>query len=241
MKISNLSYKRGNNHIFNDVNIDLKSTRIGLLGENGAGKTTLLRNISALYKVQNGTIEIADHIRIDSKNNKNDVLNIKKNVAYLPQSFQYNDSLKTKDFIRYLLWLKKIDNTSLLQFSEIFDRFNINKHLDKKIKHLSGGELKCVFFVSMLCTKPKVLIFDEPTVGLDILNKNNFLELIKKIDREIVVIISSHILQDITEICDSVIILYNRTVYYSGRIDALMKQHKVTNIDSILLNLYTSK
>lgn len=211
--IKNLSKTYSNGvQALKDINLTINSGMFGLLGPNGAGKSSLMRTISTLQEPDSGSIHLGD---IDVLQQKNEV---RKTLGYLPQEFGVYPKISAEDLLDHLAVLKGISNskerkelvTSLLHKTNLFN--------DKK-KHLSGysGGMKQRFGIAQaLLSNPRLIIVDEPTAGLDPAERNRFLNLLGELSDETIVILSTHIVEDVKELCTDMAIINKGTVLMQG-------------------------
>jgi ABC-2 type transport system ATP-binding protein len=195
-----------------DINLTINSGMFGLLGPNGAGKSSLMRTIATLQEPDSGTIMLGN---IDVLHHKDEV---RKTLGYLPQEFGVYPKISAEDLLDHLAVLKGISNskerkelvTSLLHKTNLFN--------DKK-KHLSGysGGMKQRFGIAQaLLSNPRLIIVDEPTAGLDPAERNRFLNLLGELSDETIVILSTHIVDDVKELCTDMAIINKGEVLMQG-------------------------
>ncbi|MGL5068221.1 MAG: ATP-binding cassette domain-containing protein [Sarcina sp.] len=213
--VKNLSKKYGNTVVFENINLEIKKGIFGLLGPNGAGKTTMMKAITTILKVDSGDISFGD---LRWGNNKE----VKKLIGYLPQHFSIYETMKVIDVLRYIASLKGID-TNLIdeQIEDILKKTNLLSEKNKKIGSLSGGMLRRVGLCQALLGNPKILVIDEPTTGLDPKNRIIFRNLLNDLAEDRIIIISTHIVEDIEATCDTVCVLNNGEVLFNGSIENL--------------------
>lgn len=211
--IKNLSKTYSNGvQALKDINLTINSGMFGLLGPNGAGKSSLMRTIATLQEPDTGSISLGD---IDVLHQKDEV---RKTLGYLPQEFGVYPKISAEDLLDHLAVLKGITGrserkalvTSLLHKTNLFN--------DKK-KHLSGysGGMKQRFGIAQaLLSNPKLIIVDEPTAGLDPAERNRFLNLLGELSEETIVILSTHIVEDVKELCTDMAIINKGQVLMQG-------------------------
>jgi ABC-2 type transport system ATP-binding protein len=207
----NKTYANGVQALKN-VNLTINSGMFGLLGPNGAGKSSLMRTIATLQEPDSGTIRLGT---IDVLHQKDEV---RKTLGYLPQEFGVYPKISAEDLLDHLAVLKGISNRkdrkelvmSLLHKTNLFN--------DKK-KHLSGysGGMKQRFGIAQaLLSNPRLIIVDEPTAGLDPAERNRFLNLLGELSDETIVILSTHIVDDVKELCTDMAIINKGEVLMQG-------------------------
>lgn len=216
------------NHLSLEV---YKGEIFGLLGPNGAGKTTTLRIMSTLIKADEGTVTI------DGKDVKNDVDYIKNNVAFLTTDVKLDDYFTPEylfDFFGSLHGMTKEQVEARKKI--LFDKFEINDYKNLKIKTLSTGMKQKVSIAVSLVHDPKIIIFDEPTNGLDIITAKIVTDYLIELKNEgKTVIVSTHIFSLVERICDRVCIVINgKTV----ACDTLKELTKEKNLEDVFFDLY---
>lgn len=187
--------------VLNCINLKLSNGIYGLLGPNGAGKTTLIRCITSLYSLNSGKIS---HNGIDIKCGSD----FSKLIGYLPQKFGAYKELTLHEMLRYFGDMKQVDQKILKpQILKVLEEVNLMEQMDNKIKTLSGGMLRRLGIAQALLNDPPILIFDEPTAGLDPEERLRFKHIVAKYDRQKIVIISTHIVEDVEALCDHIIVM----------------------------------
>lgn len=216
INVKNVTYKYDNNTIaLNDLNIKINSGMIGLLGENGAGKTTLMKLIATLKNVKQGLIEIND---VEIKNKNYD--KIRKIVGFMPQEFGFYDSFTVYEMLEYMCLLENIRKCEVDErIKNLLEELSLTSKIDKKTKELSGGMKRRLGLACAMINYPDVLIVDEPTVGLDPEERIKMRNFLKKYSISKTVILSTHIVEDISSICEEVVILSKGKLLYFGKIN----------------------
>jgi ABC-type multidrug transport system ATPase subunit len=186
-----------------DVTIDIKAGMFGLLGPNGAGKSTLMRTIATLQEPDTGHI---DFNGLDILNNK---IEFRKTLGYLPQEFGVYPKMSASDLLHYFASLKGITNKT--ERNTIVDRAlevtNLSDVRDKHVAGYSGGMKQRFGIAQLLLNNPKLIIVDEPTAGLDPAERHRFLNVLREIGTNHIVIFSTHIVDDVKELCTDMAIL----------------------------------
>jgi ABC-2 type transport system ATP-binding protein len=225
-----------------NLSLTIGNNMFGLLGPNGAGKSTLMRTVATLQDPDSGTIFLDD---IDVLKDKNTV---RKLLGYLPQEFGVYPKLSALDTLNHLAVLKGVTRSSerkdmvdaLLKQTNLWDA-------RKKALHTYSGGMKQRFGIAQaLIANPKLIIVDEPTAGLDPAERNRFLNLLSSIASNVTVILSTHIVEDVRELCARMAIISNGEVLLEGApaesLDALKGRvwSKVVRSDAELLELEKS-
>ncbi|MFF2910172.1 ABC transporter ATP-binding protein [Paenibacillus sp. NPDC057934] len=200
---------------------------LGLVGENGAGKTTLLRIICGLLRPTSGETTVFGHA---SKN----VKKISKYIGVINQYTGLPDLLKVREFLKNECVMRDVDFFSL---SDELALLGLDRYLDTKICDLSEGNKRKIVILKSILHKPKLLIMDEPTVGIDPLTRNEIWSYIRKMkEYGVSAIISTHYLYEIEQICDRVIFLDRGKVQKEGTVDELIHQNHEVNYLSVTVN-----
>jgi ABC-type multidrug transport system ATPase subunit len=205
LKIENLckTYSNGVKAL-NNISLTIPSGMFGLLGPNGAGKSSLMRTIASLQDADSGSIFLDD---MDVLKNKKEV---RKVLGYLPQEFGVYPKVTAEEMLDHMATLKGITNNkerketvaSLLQQTNLYDARKRN------LGTYSGGMKQRFGIAQALLGNPKLVIVDEPTAGLDPAERNRFLNLLSEIGENIVVILSTHIVEDVSDLCRNMAIIY---------------------------------
>ncbi|KEI76235.1 ABC transporter ATP-binding protein [Clostridium botulinum B2 128] len=223
MKISvenlNMIYKAGkkaDKKALKDVSLQIESpSLIGLLGPNGAGKSTLMKLLVAELIPTSGEILI-DGVPL-LKNEKK----LKASLGYLPQSFGLYDELTVWQFLDYMAALKGIKNSKKV-IKEVIEKTNLTEKRKARISTLSGGQRQRVGIAQALMDNPELLIFDEPTVGLDPEERINFRNLFSKAAQDKIVLLSTHIIEDVQSVCDKLIVINHGQILFTGTPEELI-------------------
>lgn len=216
--LKNISYQySGKNKILNDISMTISDGVYGLLGENGAGKTTLIKLLATLNPIQKGSI-IIDGLSVEK-----DYLNIRKRLGYLPQNIEFFKGLSVYDMLEYICVLKGLENNSYDEIKKLLIMFNLIDKKDDKISSLSGGMKQRLGIVQAFLGNPSLVILDEPTVGLDPTERLNFRNRINELSKDRIIIISTHIISDISVIAENIGIMKKGQLLYSGKVENLLK------------------
>jgi ABC-2 type transport system ATP-binding protein len=195
-----------------DVTLTIPTGMFGLLGPNGAGKSTLMRTVATLQDADQGSVTFGD---LDVLRQRQEVRQI---LGYLPQEFGVYPKLSAVAMLDHIATLKGI--TQRRERREVVDalleRVNLFQHRKKAISGFSGGMKQRFGIAQALLGKPKLLIVDEPTAGLDPGERNRFYNLLAEIGENVVVILSTHIVQDVKELCTQMAIIHEGQVLQQG-------------------------
>jgi ABC-2 type transport system ATP-binding protein len=212
LSINNIS-KRYNKDKFGikDYSLTIENGILGLLGPNGAGKSTLMKIIATISRPTDGTIEL------DGVNILDDPNYIRKMLGYLPQDFGVYANLNAYEFLEYIAAMKGVGGAGLRKRIEVLlEGVNLIESAKMPIGTYSGGMKQRIGIAQALLNDPKVLIFDEPTVGLDPEERMRFRNLIADLAQTSIIILSSHIVSDIETIANEVAIMKGGTLLTKG-------------------------
>ncbi|MFR8216378.1 MAG: ABC transporter ATP-binding protein [Oscillospiraceae bacterium] len=191
------------------INLKLNCGIYGLLGENGAGKTTFIRMLCGILKPTNGTVTF-DGMDVSSEE-------YRAILGYLPQEFGYYPDFTGMDFLLYMSSLKGLTKTTAKRKAiKLFELVNLSDCAKKKIKTYSGGMKQRLGIAQALLNDPKVIILDEPTAGLDPKERVRFRNLIKELGKDSIILLSTHIVSDIENIADDVIMMKDGQIIFEG-------------------------
>ncbi|PKM73241.1 MAG: ABC transporter ATP-binding protein [Firmicutes bacterium HGW-Firmicutes-16] len=224
---------KGGKAALRDLSLTLASpSLIGLVGPNGAGKSTLMKLLTA------NLLPSAGEILIDGEPLVKQEKLLKASLGYLPQEFGLFEDLTAAQFLDYMAALKGIEKRAAK--NEI-DRVIALTHLEdkrkSKIRTLSGGQKQRVGIAQALLGEPKLLIFDEPTVGLDPAERVAFRNLFTEAAKTRLVILSTHIIEDVQSACDHLIVLDKGEIRYCGTPDELIAKKSAPSLESAYMAL----
>lgn len=210
--LMNVSKQYGNKKVVDNISISLHQGVIGLLGANGAEKTTLMRMICGILKPTTGSISL-DETDV-SEEMYRDVL------GYLPQDFGYYPNFTGRDFLMYMSALKGIEKSKAKRkCDELLKVVNLENAADKKIKTYSGGMRQRLGIAQAVLNNPQILILDEPTAGLDPKERVRFRNLIAELGKNAIVILSTHIVSDVENIADRILMMKDGRFIFDGTTD----------------------
>jgi len=222
LSIVNLSktYSNGTQAL-KQVNLEIPTGLFGLLGPNGAGKSSLMRTIATLQDADTGTIFLDDLNVLENKDE------MRKYLGYLPQEFGVYPNISAELLLDHLALLKgivkKSERSELVK--ALLSQTNLYDVRKKNVGGYSGGMKQRFGIAQALIGNPKVIIVDEPTAGLDPAERNRFLNLLSEISEQVVIIFSTHIVDDVKELCNNMAIINKGEVITHGNpataIDAL--------------------
>lgn len=210
IEIKSLKMKFKKNTVLKGIDFTFSNGVYGLLGPNGAGKTTLIRSMAGLYQPKEGQILYNGKPIGKSKE-------YISRLGYLPQGFGIFKELKPIEALMLMANLKGIDKKIAEQDAKrVLEIVNLSDAVDKKVGAFSGGMLRRLGIAQALLGDPEIMIFDEPTAGLDPEERLRFKNIISRLSKEKTVIISTHIVEDIEAVCDKIIVMNDGNIIKSG-------------------------
>ncbi|MDO5637136.1 MAG: ABC transporter ATP-binding protein [Myroides sp.] len=213
LKIKGLTktYKNGVKALDN-VNLEIGKGMFGLLGPNGAGKSSFMRTIATLQSPDSGSITFNDINILEDKNS------LRKVLGYLPQEFGVYPNMSAETLLDYFAQLKGITNGSERKkiIKEVLELTNLYDVRHKSVSGYSGGMKQRFGIAQLLLNNPQLIIVDEPTAGLDPAERHRFLNVLREIGTNHTVIFSTHIVDDVRELCHSLAILNGGKILFEG-------------------------
>jgi ABC-2 type transport system ATP-binding protein len=226
LKIANLSKTYPNGvQALQDVSLDISNGMFGLLGPNGAGKSSLMRTIATLQDADSGSI-MFDGIDVSRQKQE-----IRKVLGYLPQEFGVYPKVSAEEMLHYIARLKGVANANERKelVKALLEQVNLYQHRNKSLGGYSGGMKQRFGIAQALIGNPKLIIVDEPTAGLDPAERLRFNNLLSEIGENIIIILSTHIVDDVSELCNDMAIIAGGRVVERGNPEALVQglQNKI--------------
>jgi len=205
----------------------------GFCGPNGAGKTTTLKILVGLVRATDGQVSING---IDAVK---DSVAARRAVGYLPESYGMPGWDTPRKFLTYMGVLSGMRDADIARaITDVAAEINLTENLDRRIRGLSKGNKQRVGIAQALIHAPDVLLFDEPTTGLDPIGRSEVLEVMKALSKKgKTVLFSTHILSDVEKICDTVGIIHNGVMIEQGRPEELKRKHASKDLDEVFLKV----
>lgn len=207
----NKTYPNGTKAL-NNVNLEIHKGMFGLLGPNGAGKSSLMRTISTLQVADTGTIEFngIDVFRQPEE--------LRKVLGYLPQDFGVYPKVSAEMMLEHIAKIKGINNSSdrKAYVADLLNKVNLYQFRKRNLGDYSGGMRQRFGIAQALIGNPKLIIVDEPTAGLDPLERNRFHNLLSELGEDAVVILSTHIVDDVVNLCTNMAVFNDGAVVVQG-------------------------
>lgn len=221
LSVSNLSKTFTNKKAVDQFSYDFENGIYGLLGPNGSGKSTLMRMLCDILKPTEGSITL-DGVKTHDLDDE-----FRNILGYLPQDFGYYPQFTAYDFLMYFAALKGYNNkeakSKVEEVLQMVSLVDVKKH---KIKTFSGGMKQRLGIAQALLNDPKILIVDEPTAGLDPKERNKFKNILARCAKDKIVILSTHIVSDVENIANKIIIMKDGKNFMHGTRDALLTNIK---------------
>ena len=231
LEIKNLSKKFDNTLVLDNISLDVEDGEIfSLLGPNGAGKTTTVKIISGLLKPTSGSVYI------DGIDVLNDPIKAKRYISYIPDEPFVYPNLTGREFLSFVSRIYEIEDYER-QIEELAEYFGLKEDIDRLLSNYSHGMKQKILIASAVIRKPKVMIFDEPTVGLDPLSVNKFKNYLKKLkENGTSIFLCTHILEMAEKISDRICVLRKGRVVLVERVENIVV-HKNKNLEEIFFEV----
>lgn len=196
-----------------NISLEIKNGMFGLLGPNGAGKSSLMRTIVGLQPADSG------EILLNGANVLENPMFIKSQLGFLPQDFGVYPKISAYDLLNHIAILKGVSNTKerKQQIESLLEKVNLSSFKNKEVHTFSGGMRQRFGVAQALLGNPKIIIVDEPTAGLDPEERNRFNGLLSEIGTERIVILSTHLVEDVRNLCSQMAIMQNGKVLAKGK------------------------
>jgi len=228
IKIKDLAKSFGKLVVLKNITIQLEAGKIyAFLGPNGSGKTTLIKSILGLTQPDAG------EILIDNENIKNS-WRYKSRIGYMPQIARFPENLTVAELFRMTKDIRKTPATE----EDYIAYFNLEGFRDKALKNLSGGTKQKVNAILALMFNPDILIFDEPSVGLDPVAHLRLKDLVRQErDKGKTILLTTHILSEVEELADEVVFLLEGKIYFKGPVKELIESQQEPNLERAIARL----
>jgi len=226
--------KRGEIRAVDKVSFLCKPGQIyGLLGANGAGKTTTLRMLATILEPSDGTALVCGHDVIE------DPQKVRANVGFLSAATALYPRLSSQEMVEYFGRLNGLDESTLSKrIDDIFGRLDMNSFRDRRCDKLSTGMKQKTSIARTLIHDPQVMIFDEPTLGLDIMTARTIIEFIRECrHRGKTVIFSTHVMSEVEKLCDTIGIIQSGKLLAEGSLSELRDQYKENDLEEIFVKI----
>ena len=212
-----LTYKGGFEAI-KDLTLEVGNGMFGLLGPNGAGKSSLMKVIAGLQKATSGSVLFNGH------EVTRDPEPVKKHLGFLPQDFGVYPKVPAYDLLDHIAVLKGAGRGRRAQILNLLEKVNLAEFKNKEVHTFSGGMKQRFGVAQALLGDPEMIIVDEPTAGLDPEERNRFNSLLSDISREVIVILSTHLVEDVRNLCSEMAIISGGQILRKGKPGILIKE-----------------
>ncbi len=217
IEINNLTKKYDELIALNGVNITLSMGMYGLLGANGAGKSTLIKILAGILDKTSGEIKFDGNVIKKTGQ-------IRKLIGYIPQTFSFYPNMTVFEIMDYFSALNGVKESRKEKIGKLLEMTHLTDKSGAKVKELSGGMKQRLGIAAALVKKPKLLLVDEPTVGLDPKERVHFSNVLMNFSKDKIILLSSHIVSDIESICENLAILNHGNAIYNGSKKALLDE-----------------
>lgn len=219
VELSGVGYRFGRRVALSDVDLSVGGGVLGVLGPNGAGKSTLLSLVATLLRPQSGRVSVLGH----------DVTTVagraaaRRGLGLLPQRFTLVPSLSVIDTVAYAAWVNGVSSASCLpRAKEALAAVGLSDLTTAKVRTLSGGQRQRLGIAAAIAHTPPLLLLDEPTVGLDPAARVQLRRHVRDLARHCSVVLSTHLVEDVTQLCERIVVLNEGRVVFDGSNTALI-------------------
>lgn len=213
VSIAGLTVRHRKTTALDAVDLDFGPGVHGLLGPNGAGKTSLVRVLATVAAPTEGRVELLGKDMSGHRERSA----VRRRLGYLPQEFGYYPGFTVREFVAYVAWLKEMPADATPEAVErAVARVGLTDRIDAKVKSLSGGMVRRVGIAQAVVNEPEILLLDEPTAGLDPEQRVEFRALLRELGTASTVIVSTHLVEDVTAACTAVTLIEKGRVAYRG-------------------------
>lgn len=241
IELAHFSKNYGSSTAVSDVSFTAKDSKItGLLGANGAGKTTILKAICAIHYATSGSV-LVDNINVEDE-----PLKVKSITGYVSENPRFYENFTVIDFLKFIADVRFCNLSKPEKNAAIKERTSyaietcaLNDVLSKKIAALSKGYRQRLAFAAAIMHEPKILVLDEPVSGLDPVQIQEMRALIKSMSKDKTILLSTHLMQEVSALCDEVVILTKGRLAASGTPDEILQKSGKSNLEDAFL--YFSK
>lgn len=235
LSVENINFSYGKKKVLNDISFYCDNGITSILGANGAGKTTLMKVLIGANKPSTGKVILNSENLLGYYNNNNI-------IGYLPQNFDTYNNITGYDFLSYVCDIKNVSPTEKKQYiQQAVQQFNLENVIYKNIGSYSGGYKRRLGIAQAVIGDPNIVIIDEPTVGLDPEQRLEFRHYLSEIGKERIVLISTHILEDVELYTNNILIINQGSIIFNGSTNEAIAEAKSniytmnTNVDELVL------
>lgn len=193
-----------------------------LLGANGAGKSTLIRLLATSEEPSSGEYRL-DDVDVLSRSGREDS---RRRIGWLPQVFGYDPATRVIDYLQYMGWMRGLKRSEVLSRSqEALTLVGLESKAQSKLREISGGMLRRVGIAQAVVANPSLVLLDEPSAGLDPVQRIGLHKLVKAISMDRIVVFATHLLEDLDAVADSIVVMRNGKIAYINTYDDALRQH----------------
>lgn len=232
-KVEGLCKSFASKEVLHDISFCInKSEIVALLGPNGAGKTTLMRSMIGFYAIDKGDISVNGLSLRDNR------VEFAQMIAYVPETGGLYPELTVTEYIRFMADIKHLSQVEYAErFEKIVDALGLNDVLNQKCEILSKGFSRRVAIAGAIISKPELLILDEPWEGLDLPQKISLRSFLKDYSRECAILISTHVMEDIEQIIERVLLINNGSLVCDSAIAELKNEFHSASLEDVFCSI----
>lgn len=233
IKVSNLTKQFKNVLAVNNISFNVKEGEIfGVLGLNGAGKTTTIKMMSGLTRPTSGNIKVFDY------DIYKDINKIKSIIGVSPQESAIANNLTVKENIELMASLYFKDKAKIKNNTErVVNNLGLESYINRRAKTLSGGYKRRLSIAMALVTNPRILFLDEPTLGLDVINRHELWNVINNLKGKVTIILTSHYMEEISALVDDIAIMKNGKILMINNLENILKFTKTNSLEEAFIKI----
>lgn len=233
IKVSNLTKQFKNVLAVNNISFNVKEGEIfGVLGLNGAGKTTTIKMMSGLTRPTSGNIKVFDY------DIYKDINKIKSIIGISPQESAIANNLTVKENIELMASLYFKDKIKIKDNIElVINNLGLENYINRRAKTLSGGYKRRLSIAMALVTNPRILFLDEPTLGLDVINRHELWNVINNLKGKVTIILTSHYMEEISALVDDIAIMKNGKILMINNLETILKSTNTNSLEEAFIKI----
>lgn len=233
IKVSNLTKQFKNVLAVNNISFNVKEGEIfGVLGLNGAGKTTTIKMMSGLTRPTSGNIKVFDY------DIYKDINKIKSIIGVSPQESAIANNLTVKENIELMASLYFKDKAKIKNNTErVINNLGLESYINRRAKTLSGGYKRRLSIAMALVTNPRILFLDEPTLGLDVINRHELWNVINNLKGKVTIILTSHYMEEISALVDDIAIMKNGKILMINNLETILKSTNTNSLEEAFIKI----